>query len=473
MNVIWVISDTLRRDHLGCYGNQVIHTPSLDALACRSVRFDRHYIASFPTMPARADFLTGRWTGSFMDWEPLPRDQVTLPEILEQKGFNTTAVVDTPFYLRNKMNYDRGFSIFYEVPGQTMSRAEGPDTRAAWRFESDCFAPRTFTKAMQWLERHYKEDFFLLVDAWDPHEPWDPPCFYTELYWPNYDGEVVAPAYERWQNRPGLTEEKVKKAHACYCGEVTMVDTWFGYFLRRLENMGLMKKTAIIFTSDHGYYFGEHSGLFGKMTSGIRPDGFGGYYCGEHGGLFGKITVNRWTKGEGVLPRWGWSPLYEEVTATPLLIYAPNIPPGAYSGLTSAIDLAPTVLDILGQEIPSSMEGQSLLPAMKDSSVAGREYVVSGQPFTSRGGAVAWVDDQVRFMEKDSSVTVTTNEWSLIYAVEPGMSELYHLSSDPKQEKNVITQHPEVAQELHQQLVKFLHETNVPTVLLEPRLELR
>jgi len=67
MNVIWIISDSLRHDHLGCYGNQVIHTPSLDALACRSVRFDRHYIASFPTMPARADYLTGRWTGSFMD----------------------------------------------------------------------------------------------------------------------------------------------------------------------------------------------------------------------------------------------------------------------------------------------------------------------------------------------------------------------------------------------------------------------
>jgi len=396
-------------------------------------------------MPARADYLTGRWTGSFMDWEPLPEDLVTLPEVLKQKGFNTTAVVDTPFYLLNKMNYDRGFSTFFEVPGQNWERAESPDTRAAWRFESDRFAPRTFTKAMQWLERHYKEDFFLLVDTWDPHEPWDPLGFYTELYWPRYDGEIVMPAYDRWQNRPDLTEEKVKKAHACYCGEVTMVDTWFGYFLRRLENMGLMKKAAIIFTSDHGFYFGEHGGLFGKCTE-------------------NRAKSPAW---------WGWSPLYEEVTAVPLLIYAPNIPPGAYSGLTSAIDLAPTVLDILGQEIPSSVEGQSLLPAMKDSSVAGREYVVSGVPFNSQGSSVAWVDGRTRLMENDSSATVTTNEWSLIYAVEPGLSELFHLSSDPKQEKNVITQHPEVARELHQQLVKFMRETNVPALLLKPRLELR
>jgi arylsulfatase A-like enzyme len=450
MNVIWVISDTLRRDHLGCYGNQQIHTSSLDAFACRSVRFDRHYIASFPTMPARADYLTGRWTGSFMNWAPLPEDLVTLPKILQQKGFNTTAVVDTPFYLRNKMNYDRGFSTFFEVPGQGYKS----DTRAAWRFESDRFAPRTFTKAMQWLERHYKEDFFLWVDAWDPHEPWDPPSFYTELYWPDYDGEVVMPAYAHWQNRPdlNLTEEKVKKAHACYCGEVTMVDTWFGYFLRRLENMGLMEKTAIIFTSDHGFYFGEHGGLFGKAIFAQRADG---------------TVILR--------PRqqWTYSPLYEEVTAAPLLIYAPNIPPGVYSGLTSAIDLAPTVLDILGQGIPSSVEGQSLLPAMKDSSVAGREYVVSGPPFANVGEEVAWVDGWLRIMEKDSSATVTNNEWSLIYAVEPGLSELFYLSSDPKQEKNVINEHPEVARELHQQLVKFLRETNVPKLLLKPRLELR
>ncbi|MBA7659526.1 hypothetical protein ES703_67507 [subsurface metagenome] len=450
LNVIWIISDTLRRDHLGCYGNQIIHTPSLDALDCRSVRFDHHYIASFPTMPARADYLTGRWTGSFMNWAPISRDQVTLPEILKEKGFNTTAIVDTPFYLRNEMNYDRGFSTFFQVLGQWSG--EGRDTRAAWRFESDRCAPRTFTKAMQWLERHYKEDFFLWVDAWDPHEPWDPPGFYTELYWPNYDGEVIRPPYGRWQNTPGLTEEKVKKAHACYCGEVTMVDTWFGYFLRQLENMGLMENTAIIFTSDHGYYFGEHGGLFGKAIFAQRPDG----------------TVNSRSRQQ-----WTYSPLYEEVTAVPLLIYVPDIPPGAYSGLTSAIDLAPTVLDILGQEIPSSVEGQSLLSAMKDSSVAGREYVISGPPFANMGEEVAWVDGWLRIMEKDSSVTVTTHEWSLIYAVEPGVSELFHLSSDPKQEKNVINEHPEVAKELHQQLVKFLRETNVPPSLLKTRLELR
>src|SRR3970282_92865 len=81
------------------------------------------------------------------------------------------------------------------------------------------------------------------------------------------------PIYARWQDHPEFTEARVKKAHATYCGEITMVDTWVGYLLRRLENMELLQKTAVIFTTDHGFYFGEHGGLFGKMTFAKRPDG--------------------------------------------------------------------------------------------------------------------------------------------------------------------------------------------------------
>ena len=97
--------------------------------------------------------------------------------------------------------------------------------------------PQTMTRAGDWLEKHYKEDFFLYVDTWDPHEPWDAPSYYTELYMPDYDGEIVQPLYASWQESPGMTEEKVKKAHATYMGEITMVDTWIGYLLRKVQNM--------------------------------------------------------------------------------------------------------------------------------------------------------------------------------------------------------------------------------------------
>jgi arylsulfatase A-like enzyme len=455
MNVIWIIADTLRKDAIGTYGNKNIHTPSLDSLAAKSVRFNRHYAANFPTMPARADFLTGRWTMSFMQWQPLPENQIVLPQILSANGIHTAAFVDTPFYIRNGMNYDRGFQTFGEIVGQKKQAVMETnwELRSLWHDESDRFAPQTFTQAMKWLEHHYKENFFLYIDTWDPHEPWDAPNYYTELYWPNYDGEIVEPTYGYWKDVPGFTEEKVKKGLATYWGEVTMVDTWVGYLLRHVENLNLMEKTAIIFTTDHGYYIGEH-GLFGKLNR-IREKG--------------KLV----TPTIGTLEAWDHSFLYEEVADIPLFIYVPEVPAGIYNGLTSAVDLMPTVLELMGQKIPSFVEGKSLLPQVKDRSLHGRDYVLSTHLLVSSGKVVRSVDDTERKMAKSSTTTVTNDEWSLIYVVEAGFSQLYHLASDPKQQKNVISEYPDKARELHQLMVKLLRETNVPQEELEPRLELR
>ena len=455
MNVIWITADTFRKDHLGCYGNETIRTPALDALAARSVRCDRHYAAAFPTMPARADFYTGRWTGCTMGWEPMPQDQKTLPQLL-RRNFHTAAVVDTPFYMRSNMNYDVGFRSFIEVPGQLGVSGYSGDIRDKWRVEADRFAPQTFIQSTEWLERHHTEDFFLYVDTWDPHEPWDAPDHYTELYWPGYDGERIDPPYAYWQDVEGMTEEQVRKAHACYCGEITMVDTWLGYFIRQLENMALMDKTAIIFTTDHGFYFGEHGGLFGK-TFGYPKT---------------KAVVAPRYQDEDEDWLWARSPLFEETIACPLLVYVPGVSPGVYSGLTSAVDIMPTVLDILDQDIPDVVEGESLLPRMKDTGLAGREFVISTQPFSKPGQITRQVDGRERRMTVGSSTTITTDQWSLLYSTEPGESWLYHLPSDPKQEKNVAAEYPEVAKELHQHLVRFMREYNLAPELRDARMKM-
>ena len=463
MNVIWIVADTFRRDHVGAYGNPAIRTPSLDALSARSVRFDGHYAAGFPTMPTRADHLTGRWTMSFMGWEPLPPGATTLAEILADHGFHTAASVDTPYYLRNGMNYDRGFQSFFMNRGQDTMWSlvpqpgyhnEALDVRDAWRTESDRNAPRTFMAATQWLERHRKEDFFLYVDTWDPHEPWDAPAYYTEMYWPDYDGEVVLPLYGNWHDAPEYSEERLRKGHATYCGEVTMVDTWLGFLLKAVENMGLMERTAVIFTTDHGFYFGEHGGLFGKMTGDKRPDGTLRPY-GEAGS------------------RWTYSPLFEELVHLPLLIRAPGISPGVYKGLSSAVDIMPTVLDLMGMEIPPYVQGRSLAPGMRDASLPGREYVVSSIPFANPGDPINSVDSLLRPLSDHPVTTVTSGEWSLLYSPQAGFSELYNLGPDPGQSNNVIGARADDAREIHRLLVEFMRETKVPDRLLAPRLELR
>jgi arylsulfatase A-like enzyme len=377
------------------------------------------------------------------------------------------AVVDTPFYLRDGMNYDRGFKSFFMNIGQEGSGAkilqkgqhESQDIRSARRYESDYNAPQTFIKAMQWLEHHYKEDFFLYIDTWDPHEPWDAPDYYTEIYWSDYDGEIIQPVYGYWNDVPGFTEEKVKKAHAAYCGEITMVDTWIGYFLRKVENMGLLEKTAIIFTSDHGFYFGEHGGLFGKM---VYEKGSDGNYP----------LLEDWDKlDEG--GQWAYSPLFEEIVRIPLIIYIPGTLPGFYDQLTSAIDIMPTVLDILGHEVPDFIEGQSLLPMMRDSSIAGREFVISSIPFANPGDPVRSVDNFLRMLKAPTVTTITAGNYSLLYSPDEGFSKLYDLSIDPKQTDNIISNQPDIAKELHLCLVKFMRDTMVSEYLLKPRLEIR
>ena len=349
MNVIWIVADTFRPDRLGAYGAEFMHTPTLDTLAPKAVRFEKHYAGGFPTMPTRADHATGRFTMSFMGWEALPAGQDTLALLLADHGVHTAAVVDTPFYFRHGMNYDRGFQSYFPILGQEESATrvlqlghnESRDIVDWWRKESDRSVARTMTAAGDWLERHCREQFFLYVDTWDPHEPWDAPPYYTELYMPDYDGEIVQPRYAHWHDDPDYTEAMVQKAHATYSGEITMVDTWIGQLLRKVANMGLTEQTAIIFTTDHGFSFGEHDGLFGKMHFARRDDG----------SMYWHVDADA---------EWAHSPLYEELVHLPLLISVPGTEPGVYAGHSSVVDVMPTTLDLF--EVEAGLGRRQITP---------------------------------------------------------------------------------------------------------------
>jgi len=108
MNFVVIVSDTFRRDHLGCYGNSWIHTPNLDRLASESIVFDRAYAASFPTVPNRRDVLTGRFCFTYSDWAPLPENEVVLAQVMKGGGYVTMLVADTPHFLAHGYNFSRG-----------------------------------------------------------------------------------------------------------------------------------------------------------------------------------------------------------------------------------------------------------------------------------------------------------------------------------------------------------------------------
>ncbi len=445
MNIILIVSDTLRRDHLGCYGSKSAYTPNIDALARRSVVFDRHYGASYPTMPARADFLLGKWTFTYMTWEPFPVADVPISERLAASGYQTVGVVDTPFYTVKGMGYDRGFNHFFDMHSQlplgTPSGAPPPLFPRPRNTEYDYCAPATFVQAEQCLDRIHEGPFFLLVDTWDPHEPWDPPAWYVRRYRSNYDGRVVSPPYGYLNEWEG-SEDDLALARACYMAEITMVDRWLGRLLERVDSLGIGDDTAILFTTDHGYYFGEH-------------------------GIFGKLVREREIRGA---PMWLRSPLYEEVVHLPLILHVPGVAPRRVNALTSAVDIMPTLAGLAGLRVPEeAVHGRSLLRLAGGEETEGRRFVVSSLPLVNPGDGLQVVDHRLRKVAVYQPATITTDRWQLLYSAAGEPLELYDLESDPAENRNVAPQHSSVVAELHRQYVELLESCGTPAHYLEPR----
>lgn len=450
MNIVLVVSDTFRRDHLPCYGHPTVYAPYLTDFAKDALVFEDCRAGSFPTVPCRADLMTGRYTFAYKDWGPLGPEEQTLAHALSTHGYLTCGIVDTPFFLRNGYGFDRGFHDFQWVRGQRQG-PERDDVQSNWRAEADRFAPSTFSAAGDWLERHHREQFFLYVDTWDPHEPWDPPAHYVRRYLPDYADEQVAPAYWDWKER-GLTQRDLDVAHACYMGEISMVDNAFGGLLDRLSSLGVLEDTAVFFTSDHGYYFGEH-GQLGKSR--FR---WAGDVPFEDG----------WIRGikMGYVHR---SPLHNEVTRVPLLARIPGVKPRRVSGLVSLPDLMPTILELAGVEPPSRVLASSLVPLIQGRVDKVHNFVVTSAALHNPGEVSRMVDDQVREIVEGSPSTITDGEWDLLYSTNDEPVELYRTREDPGHTQNLFAANRAVAERMRGAYREWLVRVGAPEAALVAR----
>jgi arylsulfatase A-like enzyme len=468
MNVLMIVSDTVRQDYLGVNGGRV-HTPNLDALARESVYFRRAYANSFPTVPTRADYLTGVYAFTDIGWGPLPRAVVPVPQLLAENGVATVGVVDTPFYVGHGYNYDRGFEYFFDLGTQfrmilPLTRKLYPDRVAEFddprspkgtelleplepMTEYDYCAPHTMVTAEKALERLIGKRFFLLVDTWDPHEPWNPPNYYVKKYKPDYDGRIVDPVYRSYADS-GLSDEDLETAIACYCGELEMVDRWIGRVLERLHSLGLADDTAVIFVSDHGFYLGEY-GQLGKMITRDPKE----------------LTAET----NGFLR----SPLYPELSRVPLMIRVPGV--GARNEdrlVSSAINIAPTVLDLFGIDKPEHMLGRSLLPLVRSTKEQGDEFAITAMPLAQPGDETRVVDDFLRNVDEWQPITVTTNEWMMLFARWDEPIELYAIDGTNNANRlgpNVAQGHPEVVKELHAKLISELKRAGADEAAIAAR----
>src|SRR3712207_447612 len=278
------------------------------------------------------------------------------------------------------------------------------------------------------------------------------------MYRPGYEGRQLYPSYGKWEEA-GLTQDDIDLAHAMYCGEVTMVDFWLGRLLAKLDVLGLRDNTIIFFLSDHGFYFGEH-GYFGKAE----------WINDNWATVTEGTTVPSWLP-ESWLLTVGWSPLYQELTRVPLIVHAPGLTPGHRQALTTAPDLAPTILELTGVERPSAMQGESFLDVLVGSDKdEHRPFVVSSWPlYFAEGEITTAVDSRPRRISSYMPLTITTRESSLILGGPAERPELYDLENDPLEQVDVWDTHGGEGEALIEHAVAFLEQRGTAEEYLKPR----
>ncbi len=426
-NVIVIMLDSFRSDHLGAFGNSKVPTPNLDRFAAESTLFMRCYPEGLPTIPVRTSLFSGKLTYPFRPWQVLhPEDHPLLAEILWSEGFRSCLVSDTYHMHKPGYGFSRGFDDVIWLRGQEgdpyvrdpriqvdiepfyKPRTGKPKeadqirqyltNRHDWRTEDDHFTPRVMGHALDWLKRQErKENLFLWIDSFCPHEPWDPPDRFLKQVAPALSGKrLILPT-------PGDSEgyldaEEITNIMSLYAAVIAFVDYCVGNFLDEIKQMGLYDNTMIVIGTDHGEPFGDH-GIIRK----IRP----------------------------------WA--YEELAHTFLIIREPGGQSvervESYVQLT---DITATILDHLGIAPPPAMTSRSLVPL-----ILGREEKVRDFAVCCHYG---------------KSLNVRHDDWSYHYFLDGDAKqkegsqlfkegpELYNTTDDPTEHNNLIAAEPDRAE---------------------------
>ena len=435
-NIVLIVVDTLRPDHLGCYGNELVRTPNIDALARESLRFTRVFPEAMPTVPARRSILTGRRVYPFRGWQPweglakragwtpIMPGTPTLPTVLREHGYWTAYVSDNPFLTHTEVfapfrdSVDRYVRVLGQRgvrrPADSVPRSEAVRrlppvmrTEAGIRqvrqylanngggeVDEEQAAARVFGASERLLgEAARRRPFFLVVDSFDPHEYWAPLRRDLESYAdPGYGGPDIADVRYTWSDY--LTRAQVSHLRATYAACVTAVDRWLGHFLDGLRRRGLERDTVVALVSDHGVYLGEHR-LTGKSDSYLHP----------------------------------------ELIQVPLLLRDPD---GRAAGMASdyyatTIDLAPTLTSMAGAPASGRFDGTDLSPLLD-----------GGAPAAERGFAYGGYGN---------FSFVRDEHWALVVRNDNRWRLLYDLRRDPAERRDVAAKHSHVAQEMWRRLL--------------------
>ena len=437
---IWIMSDSTRYDMIGCYGNPIIHTPCLDALAGEGLRFDRAYTTQPVCGPARSALFTGQFPHSNQSWGncmPLGADVLTLGQRLHEKGIPCAYIgkwhLDGGDYFGNGV-CPPGWDENYWFDMKNYLDELTPEERVFSRKPESNFIPggikseftfahRCTDRALRFMETHKDEDFFLVLSFDEPHDPGlcpEPYCsMYLDKKWEknpaHYDVLKDKPLYQQLWGAGGMQADRdaLEPMNARLLGCNSYVDSQAGRVIDRAHE--LLPDATLMYTSDHGDGMEEH--------------------C-------------LWAKGPTA---------YDGIARVPLIMAGPHVAKNkVYEGVVSHIDLPATVLDYMGVSVPRCFEGESLLPLMADPDHAPHR----DEAFVE---FARYEIDHDGFGGFQPMRAIVTNRYKLqINLLDE--DELYDLEQDPHELENCIL-HPEyvaVRNRLHDRLIEWMNETRDP-----------
>jgi iduronate 2-sulfatase len=443
LNVLFLIADDLN-NNLGCYGDTLAKTPNIDRLAARGVRFDRAY-CTFPLCgPSRNSMLTGLYPNSTgilanaqIFRQTIPA-QISLPQAFRQAGylgvrigklyhFNVPNSIgtdghDDPASWELELNpagvdrLDEHPKIFSLIPGSfggTLSWYASPKSD---EFHTDGIMADYAEWVLERCAKRKDRPFFLAVGFFRPHTPYVAP---KKPYFEQHPAPQMRVVRVSVTDQPGvpaaalgsykkeqdkLTDDLRREAIQAYSASVSFMDAQVGRVIGALDRLGLAENTVIVFTSDHGYHLGEH-GLWQKQS------------------------------------------LFEESARVPLLMVAPGVSPRGSVVKTpvSHLDLYPTLAELTGVRGATNLQGQTLVPMLKDPAATGRGWsltqVVRGGNIRRFGASAATGDAGNRFF----GYTLRTARWRYTEWDEGAKGrQLYDHDADPRELAN-LAEKPEHA----------------------------
>lgn len=426
-HVILVMADTLRRGELGCYGSARAVSPNLDRLATEGARFARMTTNATWTKVASPTLLTGLYPpthGVREHADHIAAAATTVAEVFRGAGFATISFASVPFSGR-LTNLHQGFeelheSISLELPEEEVSKT----------------ARDYVDRLLPWLDGHRDEPTFVFLHVFDPHDPFEPRRPYATLFAdPQARAAHLADAKKLkaavkdplrgrslpWQEdyaAAGLDPARfLAYERAWYDGSIRGMDAELGRLFERLRELHLEDDTLVAFVADHGEEFLEHGRAF-------------------HG-----------------------QSVYAELADVPFILWAPGriAPKTVIPERAELVDVMPTLLDLTGLEIPSGVQGRSLVPLLGGERLGGfRErpvFVQKARTAPLRGPSPASLE----------SFAVLDGRWKLIHAVvrDPGAPEfeLYDTDADPADRVNVAEQNPAVVAALAKTLAAWQERT--------------